>query len=386
MFAGSGAPVSRRYMQAMGEVGTLFSIVNRTSVSTAAVEWHLYRKPRPGAEGPRQEIFQHQALNVWSGPNAFQTRQEFVEIEQQHIDLTGEGWWVVNRVGNIPMEIWPLRPDRIQVIPSATDFIAGYIYTEPDGTKVPLRREDVIQIRMPNPMDPYRGMGPVQTIMANLNSSAAAAEYNLNFFRNSAQPGGILSVPSDLSDEAFKRLQMQWDEQHRGVRNAYRPAILEGGIEWITNAMTMRDMQMVEMRTVDRDVIREAFGIPKFALGDVDDVNRANAEASDAWFQKELIVPRLERFKQALNHDFLPMFGSTGQGVEFDYDCPVPDDRDATNAERTAQANAFSTLVKAGVEPAYAAELLGMPPIEMSARPAVQASATAGSVPEAVGA
>lgn len=365
-------------LQAMGSVGTLFGIVSRTSNSTSRVDWKLYRKQVDNRRrfGPseafedRQEVTKHPALAIWNAPNEFFTQQEFIETFQQHMDLTGEGWWVVQKMPgmSIPQSMWPVRPDRIEPVPHPTDFISGYVYHGPDGEKIPLETDEVIQLKMPNPLDLYRGMGPVQAIMADLDSVRYSAEWNRNFFLNSAEPGGIIEVPEGLSDPEFRKLRARWNEQHRGVAAAHRVAILEHGI-WKDRKYTNRDMQFVELRNVSREVIREAFSIPKFALGDVTDVNRANAEASRVWFAQELVIPRLERIKQALNSDFLPMFGSMGQNLEFDYCDPIPPDKDAENKERESRARTFAILVREGVDPVDAAMIAGLPEVSMVERP-----------------
>jgi HK97 family phage portal protein len=361
---GGGSSGSRTaQMQAMGSVGTLFSIVNRTSNATAQVEWKLYRKAtKPGAE--RTEVTSHAALDLWAKPNAFMPRQEFVESFQQHLDLTGEAWWVVYRDPRspIPLELWPVRPDRMDPVPSAKNFLAGYIYTSPDGERIPLRLDEVIFLRMPSPLDIYRGMGPVQSILTDLDATKYSAEWNKNFFLNSAEPGGIIEVPSTLGDAEFDQLRMRWNEQHRGVAAAHRVAILEAG-KWVDRKFTQRDMQFAELRSVSRDVIREAFGMPAFALGEVSDVNRATAEASMVWFAGQMTVPRLERIKGALNFDFLPLYGATARDLEFDYESPVPDDEAAENAELTAKVDAVVALVREGFDPKAALAAVGLPDI-----------------------
>ncbi|MEU8362331.1 phage portal protein [Nonomuraea sp. NPDC048882] len=348
----------------MGSVGTLFSIVHRTSNATSQVGWNLWRSADSGRDEDRQAVTRHLALDIWRRPNPWMPRQEFVEGTQQHVDLTGEGWWVVardQRMRSIPLELWPVRPDRMIPIPHPTDFLAGYIYVSPDGEQVPLRLDEVIQLRMPNPLDPYRGMGAVQSILSELDATRYSAEWNRNFFVNSALPSGIIEVPTNLGDTEFDDLRDRWDEQHRGVAAAHRVAILEGGLTWKDRRFTQRDMQFVEMRQVSRDVIREAFGIPAFALGEVSDVNRATAEASKAMFAEQLTIPRLERIKAALNNDFLPMFGATAQGLEFDYEDPVPQDAEARDRERTSKAQAAKTYVDAGFTGQSVVEALELP-------------------------
>jgi HK97 family phage portal protein len=352
-------------MMAMGAVGTLFAITSRLANATSQVDWKLYRKAASGRPEDRVEVTRHLALQIWNKPNDFMTRQEFVESFQQHVDLTGEGWLVVERDSRatFPTGLWYVRPDRIDPVPDPVDFLSGYVYTSPDGQKVPLERNEVIQLRMPNPLTPYRGMGPVQSVMLDVESARYSAEYNRNFFKNSAEPGGIIEMPDGVSDDDFNEMRDRWNEQHRGVSGAHRVAILEGGAKWVDRKYTQRDMQFVELSGLSSEKIREAFAFPKPLLGSVDDVNRANAEAGEVVFARWLIVPRLERIKQALNNDFLPLFGSTGQGLEFDYCNPVPEDQVAENDELTARSNAASTLINAGLDPVGVLSAVGLPEI-----------------------
>jgi HK97 family phage portal protein len=346
-------------------VGTLFGVVSKLATTTALVNWRLYRSSASGLDEDRVEVItgKHAASKVWARPNEFFGRTEFVETVQQHIDLTGEGWWVIVRVGVLPVEIWPVRPDRMQPVTSIQDFIAGYIYTSPDGEQIPLRREDVIMIRWPAPLDIYRGTSPLPALSTDIANERAQSTWNASFYRNSANPGGIIKVDRQLQDEDFDELVERWNSQHRGVSNAGRVAILEEA-DFVPLSYTQRDMQFVESRGLTKQAILDAYGFPKFGLGDVDDVNRATADASLAMFAQQLTIPRLERWKDALNLEFLPLFGATAAGLEFDYDNPVPEDRETENATLTAKVNAVVELIRAGADPVQACDAVGLPQID----------------------
>jgi len=360
----------------MGAVPTLFAVVHKLSTGTAAAEWSLVKEGKSGKEEDETPVTSHASLDLLHKPNPWMPYQEFIETTQQHIDLTGEGWWVLVKSAMIPMagplEMWPVRPDRMEPVPSASKFLLGYVYTSPDGEKVPLRVDEVIQIRMPNPLDVYRGLGPVQALMVDLDSSRYTAEWNRNFFRNSAEPGGIIKAPSRLSENEFDELQSRWAEQHKGVANAHRVAILEG-MEWVDRKFTMRDMQFADLRKLSRDQILEGFGFPKVMLGATDGVNLANAMAGEYMFSKWLISTRLDRIKGAINNDLLPMFGPTAIGIKWEYESPVPEDEAAENAELTAKVNAFVALVNAGVDPDSACEVVDLPKMTMCNVPPKQA-------------
>ncbi|MEU5596827.1 phage portal protein [Streptomyces sp. NPDC020298] len=380
---GGGLFGSRRgttaQLDAMGSVSTLFAIVDRIAKAEAGVEWGLYRKAKSGLKEDRVQVTSHAALDLWNRPNAFYTQSVFVEAGAQHKKLTGEQWWVIakdERV-NLPLELWPVRPDRMTPVPDPETFLAGYMYTGPDGQQVALRREDVIFIRTPHPTDPYRGIGPVQALLTDLDAVQYSAEWNRNFFLNSAEPGGIIEVPNSLSDGQFDELRDRWNEQHKGIANSHRVAILEHG-KWVDRKYTQRDMQFAELRNLSREVIREAFGFPKPMLGAVDDVNRANGDAGERMFARWLVCPDLEAVRDALNHQLLPLYGTTGQGLEFDFVNPVPDDVETESTQLTARANAAKALADAGVwDPDDILSAVGLPEMRRVVAPAPAAPTAA---------
>jgi HK97 family phage portal protein len=358
----------------MENVGTVFAIVNRTAEAASAVEWKLFRKRTDARrnyayEGmdDRTEVTQHLALKVLNRPNPFYTRQELIEVWAQHMCLTGESWWALGRMNGFsaPTEIWPVRPDRMAIVEHPTDYIEAYEYKNLDGTVTRLGTDEVIFSRRPDPLDAYRGVGPVQSVLAKIDSIRYSDEWNRAFFLNSAEPGGIIKINRDLDDDEFRRLQFRWNEAHKGPSNAHRVAILDGEeMDWVERQSMHREMQFAELSQLNSEQIREAFGFPKPLLGTVTDVNRANAEAAEVVFARWVLVPLLERIKAALNSEFLPLFGSAGENVEFDYVNPVPDDRAADARDRESKTLAAKTLIDSGVYGPDALETVGLPPLD----------------------
>jgi HK97 family phage portal protein len=355
-------------LEAMTASGTLFAIVNRLSEAMSQIEWRLYRKPVDGRRvyGPekakRTEVTRHAALSLWTEPNDFYDNTAFIEASQQHYELTGEWWWVMYRAPGIafPTEMWPVRPDRMEPIPSRDRFIAGYVYHGPDGEDIPLDLDEVIYVRKPNPLDPYRGLGAVQSILSDIDASKLSSEWVRAFFHNSAEPGGIIEVPETLSDDEFRTLRSRWDEQHRGISRAHRVAVLEKG-KWVERKYTNKDMELTELRNVNREVIREAYGFPKSILGISEDVNRANAEAAEVTFARWLVTARARRYRTTLNTKLLPMFGSMGSGYEFDFDDPIPEDAGADEKKRNSKSLSANRLVLAGYHPDDVTEAVELP-------------------------
>jgi HK97 family phage portal protein len=380
-------------MEQYGEVGTAFGIISRLAETTGMVKWHLYRKNTDGRRvyrevEMRKEVTRHAALDLLNKPNPVMDTMEFIETSIQHYDTTGEWWWAAE-YGSIqaagPLALWPMRPDRVKIVTSPTEALTGYIYLGPDGEQVPLPKDVVIQGRRPNPMDIYRGLGPMQALVLKLDSNRLAAEYNRNFFLNSAEPGGIIEIEDRLSDDEFRELTQRWREQHQGVANAHRVAILEQG-KWVERKFSMKDIAFPELAELSREDIREAFGYPKGMTGATEDVNKAVADANERMFGRYLLRPRLEKIKYALNNGLLPMFGEqAARTLEFDFEDPVPEDREADSQDRITKAQSLKMLVEAGMDWDDALEIVGFPPAkrdEMKLKMAQEAHELAMNPPE----
>lgn len=357
-------------MEMFGRSGTLFATVGLNASAFSVVEWRLFRttdgRGRISGPDPRKEVTTHAALDMWQHPNPWMTGQFFREAYQQHLELTGQAFWVISYLGSIPGSMWPVRPDRMQPVPDVKKFIAGWVYTGPNGEEVPLQNHEVVWLRQPAPLNPYGGMGAVEPLMPDIESGRYISDWQRNFFKNSANPGGYVQFPERLSDEMFEELTERWAEQHQGVQRAHRVAFLEMGATFQSSDMSMQDMQFTELRQDSRDIIYEANGTSKSLLGVTEDVNRAQAEANEYVFAKYRNVPKLGRTRDALNYQYLPLFGSTGGTVTFDFDNPVPKDWQADAATTQANANAAIGLVRVGFDPKGTLNAMSLPEIEHS--------------------
>lgn len=372
-----GTPDGQRAYDAHGSVGTLFAIINQISTAVSTTEWHLYQRTSVRDKSRRKEILNSAFMMVWDMPNPFMTGTMFRETVQMHMDLIGEGIIILNKVGNLVVEMWPVRPDRMQPVKHPTKFLTGWMYTGPDGEEVPLTVDQVIQIKYPNPADPYRGRGPVQTVMSDMDASRYSAEWNRNFFINGARPGGIIKVDYRMSDQEFNSFVNRWRQQHQGVANAHRVAVLENA-EWVDTNFSMTDMQFAELRNLPRELIREAFAFPKPMLGTVDDVNRANAEAGKEIMALGQTIPRLSRWKDTVNTFLLPQF-SQGKVQVLDFDDPTPMNTDYENAARNSQSASTRNLVLSGYDPDDVAEAMGLPPMKWVGLPTVKSQSVSES-------
>lgn len=372
---GNGRQDRETMLRQYGMTGTVFSIVSLLAEASATPNWRLFksqpvdgrRRYTTGDKGSdqRTQVVQHAAIKLWNCPNDFHTGFEFREGSQMHEELTGETFWVLDTEAGFPTEMWYVQPDRMEPVQDKNDFQTGWIYTGPTGESVPLKLNEVILEKRPDPLNPYRGLGPVQSIMPNIQQQRYATEYQRNLFLNGADPGGVITVPNKLNDREFDELIERWRESHRGVARAGHIGVLEDGMTYAASAHSNKDMEYGELRQANRDEMREAWRIHKSMLGTSDDVNRANSQTAQEVFVAWQVIPRLNRRRDTLNNKLLPLFGSSGQGVEFDYDDPSPENAEAAATELTQKAAAAKTLIDAGFDPHDVCEVVGLPDMDL---------------------
>lgn len=370
---GAGRADRETMLRQYGQSGTIYGIISLLAESVATPPWHLYKKqPVDGrrrystadtGSDQRIEVVQHAAIALWNSPNSFHSGFEFREGAQQHEELTGETFWVLDTEAGFPTGMWYVRPDRMEPVPDSDDFLTGWIYTGPDGQNIPLRADEVILEKRPDPLDPYRGAGPVASILPNIQQQRYATEYQRNLFLNGADPGGVITVPNRLDDAQFDELIDRWRETHRGVARAGKVGVLEDGMLWNPSTHTNKDMEYGELRLANRDELREAWRIHKTMMGTSDDVNRANAETAQEVFVAWQVNTRLNRRRDTLNNKLLPKFGAAGRNVEFDYNDPSPENAEAAALELFNKAQAFQALMQSGANIDYheALEACGLP-------------------------
>lgn len=370
---GTNSTVSTVGVERYGTDPTLFPMVSSLAESTSHVKWHLYEPGPTQQDEDRVEILpgEHPAVDLFMNPNPFMSRAEFVEPCQQHIDLIGETTILVEFIGSIPVRLWPIPPWKLQPVksgiigvPAAQQFLRGWLYTADSGEQVPLATKQIIQIKLPNPNDPWRGIGAVQAALTFLDSSRFSAEWNKMFFVNGASPDGVIQVEDSFSDDEFNEFQDRWRETHQGISNAHRVAVLENGAVWASNNVTQRDMQFQELQELSADFVRRAFRYPKTMLGSTDDANRAVAEAGEYAYGKWMIEPRATRWDGALNNRLMKLYPDDARGLYWGHD-PVVDRDDKTEADTVlVRATAAQTLISTGVDAEDAFAVTGLPPMK----------------------
>lgn len=318
----------------------VFACVNARAEEVASIELELYRGD--------SEIESHEVLDLLNDVNPNTTKYELFFGTQSFLDLTGNAFWYLARdnegKGKI-RQIYLISPDKLYIVPSKDNplVIEGYVYAN-GKDKITFNPNEILHFKNFNPSgnypNPHRGVGIVEASLWAIHTDNEARTWNYSFFKNSAKPDGLLTTEGILGDDQYERIKQQWRQTHEGSGNNGKTAIMEGGLKWQDVSKTQKDMDFVAQRTFSRDEILSMFRVPKTVVGITDDVNRANAEASDYVFAKRTIKPLMKAFVTILNEYLLPEYGND---LYFKFEDPTPEDRMAELQEYSLGWNKWLT-------------------------------------------
>lgn len=282
----------------------------------------------------------HPLMDLVSRPNGAQGRAELLEALYAQLLLSGNGY--VEAVGaetGFPMELHVLRSDRMSVVPGADGWPIAYEYAvggrkhrfDASGQATP-----VCHIKNFHPQDDHYGFSPMQAAAMAMDVHNSASRWSKALLDNAARPSGAIIYrgaegQGKLSDDQYDRLVNEMESHHQGARNAGRPMLLEGGLDWKPMGFSPSDMEFHKTKEAAAREIALAFGVPPRLLGIAGDATYANYQEAHRAFYRLTVLPLATRVTASLAH-WLSGFSGEVVGLK-----PDLDQVSALSQERDAQ-------------------------------------------------
>ncbi len=308
----------------------------------------------------------HPVLDLIGRPNAMQGRAELFEALYGQILLTGNGYLeAVGADEGLPLELHVLRSDRMELVPGPDGWPAAYDYAVGGRKHRFVIGGDVAQvchIKSFHPQDDHYGFSALQAAASAIDVHNAASRWSKALLDNAARPSGAIVYrgadgQSALSADQYERLVSEMESQHQGARNAGRPMLLEGGLDWKPMGFSPSDMEFQKTKELAAREIAVAFGVPPMLLGLPGDATYANYQEANRAFYRLTVLPLATRVASAVA-DWLEDF----TGDRFDLR-PDVDQIPALAAEREAQWRRVGEA--AFLTDAEKRVLLGLPALEV---------------------
>jgi len=230
-----------------------------------------------------------------------------------HVCLWGNAYCEIERSDAGVNALWPLRPDRMTPARDEGNNLV-YDYRLPDGTTKRFQFEQIMHWRGLS-SNGIIGYSPIQQAAEAVGLDLATRQYGGRFFGNDSRPGGVLSHPGKLSNDAADKLKRRWEQAHSGLSNAQRVAVLEEGITWTAIGVPPEQAQFLETRKYGRSEIAALYRVPLHLINDLERATFSNIEHQSLEFVKYTLVPWLVQIEQAIKRDLFEI--SEGKRAHF---------------------------------------------------------------------
>jgi HK97 family phage portal protein len=256
---GSGAVVSERTAM---RVAAAWRCVNIISGAVGNLPIDLIRRDGEGRRVPATGHPLRRVLTV--RPNLWQTPGEFRRLLQAHLLLRGNAYALKVGVPGQVTALIPIHPDRVMVEQEEDTRILYRVTTRRNGVQL-FRAGEILHLRGMS-LDGVTGLSVLSHMRESLGVAIKAEQASARLFRNGTMAGSAFRHPGKLSDDAMNRLKASLAERG-GAEGAYRPIVLEEGMDYTPLALTANDAQFLQQRDFQRYDIAMFFGVPPHMLG-----------------------------------------------------------------------------------------------------------------------
>ena len=116
--------------------------------------------------------------------------------------------------------------------------------------------------------------------------------YNRNFLINDGRPGGLLVLRSEIDEDDKDELRSRF-RGNIGRAGAVGVISSDDGADFVDTAASPRDAAYIQMRTLTKEEILAAFGVPESIIGNSSNRTFSNAMEEGKVFWMETMTPHL---------------------------------------------------------------------------------------------
>lgn len=305
----------RRWVQTYKNHPVLGPIIWRISEDVAKGDYRLYRIEGEGHDGrPLLKVIQqHPFVDLWNNPNPDMTGREFRKLGLEWLECCGM-WpnWIAERDGNgNPVTVYPIEPWAVILWP--TRRRPRWVFRW-KGETITAWAWDMVFLRYIDPEMPYelRGQSPAQRVASDVATIEYAARWNLNLFRQGANPGKLVALPGgkDLAVAAKEKFLAE----HTGIENSHKPFFVAAGasekgkVQVLDLMRSHSELEFIPGMKFARDRCCQNWNFSPVILGDTGDSSHGNPDTEIHLYEEACLDSKMgflaEQFTRQLLGEF----------------------------------------------------------------------------------
>lgn len=276
--------------------------------SVAQLPCNVFRK---NENGECEKLTGHPVQRVISVvPNDFMTPFQAHEYKQLGLGLRGNSFNLKEYSSSGELKsIYPLHPDRVQVMVSPVDRMPYYqVLDGNDGVSGVFPLRHIHHVRWIGD-SPYVGMSPISLHRESLGIIAAGEKHTARVFGNGTRLSGVITRPREapaIKDKSvIDEIRNEWKKKYASADNAGEVALLQEGMEFRSLSMSNADAQLIEARGYGVREVARIYGIPARMLGAEAQGVKASFEQEAMEFVSYCLLPWVKRHEEAMERDYL---------------------------------------------------------------------------------
>lgn len=231
----------------------------------------------------------------------------------------GNGYAEIERdLANRIVALWPISPDRVEPLHDESGSFVYRVTQTTIGGTIDLDPAEIFHIRGSSLVG-FVGDDTIARAIQSIAVSVALDRFGAAYFQNGAQLGGVLEYTGKLEDTAFDRLQKQFNSKHQGAGNAFKTAILEGGMKWTAVSSDAQKAQMIEAKYQQVEEICRWFRVPPHKIAHLLRATNNNIEHQGLEFTRDTCRPWIKEIEQEGDYKLIPIRGQK-KFIEIDMD------------------------------------------------------------------
>lgn len=294
----TGQVVGKKDAESAMAYSAVFACNRVLAETLASCPIFLYEKTDTGRKKADHRL--HDLLHYAPCPDM--TPTAFKEAGVGNINFGGN--FYVQKVKNIKGEVIQLRPIQWSRVKVKVDQQTGGLLYYVDNADVPMTRADILHIPGLT-LDGYIGITPLEYAQATLNIGISQDTFQQNFYQNGVMSSGIFEFAGKFSDEAFKRLKKELNDNYAGLKNAGVPMILEEGGKFKELTMKLTDAQFIESKRFQIEDICRFYRVPLHLVQDLSRATNNNIEHQSLEFIMYTMLPWFKSWEENLSMQLL---------------------------------------------------------------------------------
>ena len=240
-------------------------------------------------------------------PNPETSRIEFYEQVISSLNIHGNAFILTVRDDNNEVvELYCLNPDDVRIRrlrPNEPLVYEVQTRDEQGAYTQILTKNEMLHIPLFRLPGSNYGLGPIAAARLTIGAAMAADTYAAAYFGNAANPGGVIEVPGELTEDQAQDIGRDWNITHTGPYRAGKIGVLSGGASFKPLSLNAQDAQLLDTRRFNVEDIARLFRVPISLLGHpvAGAMSFASVEAQNLSFVQHSLRPLLERLEQAFS-------------------------------------------------------------------------------------